>query len=40
MTPTQHAQRYVVRKHKGRSGLSVYEWRVYSLIEGPKTTTI
>jgi len=26
----------VVRKHKGRSGHSVFEWRVYSVIEGPK----
>ena len=28
-----------VRKHKGRSGRSVFEWRVYSVIEGPKTIT-
>ena len=26
----------VVRKHKGRSGRSVYEWRVYSVTSGPK----
>jgi hypothetical protein len=26
----------VVRKHKGRSGISVYEWRVYRRIIDPK----
>jgi hypothetical protein len=26
----------VVRKHKGRSGISVYEWRVYRVTSGPK----
>jgi hypothetical protein len=26
----------VVRKHKGRSGMSVFEWRVYSVTGGPK----
>ena len=26
----------VVRKHKGRSGSSVYEWRVYRVTSGPK----
>jgi hypothetical protein len=25
-----------VRKHKGRSGISVYEWRVYRVTQGPK----
>ena len=26
----------VVRKHKGRSGQSVFEWRVYRVITGPR----
>jgi hypothetical protein len=29
----------IVRKHKGRSGVSVYEWRVYSVTSGPKVHT-
>jgi hypothetical protein len=30
----------VVRKHKGRSGRSVFEWRVYSVIEAAPGRTI
>jgi len=30
----------IVRKHKGRSGISVFEWRVYRVIDGPKVSNI
>ena len=33
-------QRYEVKQHRGRSGLSVYEWRVYSVISQPVNRTI
>ena len=32
--------RYEIKKHKGRSGKSVYEWRVYSVTRHGITRTI